>query len=294
MSEPAATLEQQTAPGLPISNAKLAMWLFLATEIMFFSALIGAYIVLRFGTAKWPGTAESMWPTPHTMHLEEVWGAINTFVLICSSVSVVLAFKALHHSNPGRAAMYILMTLALGGVFLLIKAHEYRNKYEHHILPGHIHETPAEPLKEAIARRLRTLEPSAAATDPALKDAQALYVEFALNKLDRRTQLQKYNDLRKIYGPPAHDPDVEGGNGALEMAEVIPYGNLWASFYFTLTGIHALHVVGGMVIFVLILLLAARGRFGTQHTQFIELTGLYWHFVDIVWIFLFPLLYLVG
>lgn len=68
---------------------------------------------------------------------------------------------------------------------------------------------------------------------------------------------------------------------------------MWASCYFAMTGFHALHVLGGLVIFVIILLMALVGKFGVQHTLMLELVGLYWHFVDIVWIFLFPLLYLV-
>jgi cytochrome c oxidase subunit 3 len=79
----------------------------------------------------------------------------------------------------------------------------------------------------------------------------------------------------------------------LHLTPVIPQGNMWASCYFALTGFHALHVLGGLVIFVIMLLMAAMSRLGRQHESMIELTGLYWHFVDIVWIFLFPLLYLV-
>jgi hypothetical protein len=79
----------------------------------------------------------------------------------------------------------------------------------------------------------------------------------------------------------------------LHLSPAIPHGNLWASCYFAMTGFHALHVFGGLVVFVIILLMAARGRFGPHNETFLELTGLYWHFVDIVWIFLFPLLYLV-
>jgi cytochrome c oxidase subunit 3 len=77
------------------------------------------------------------------------------------------------------------------------------------------------------------------------------------------------------------------------LTPVIPHGNLWASCYFTMTGIHALHVCGGIVAFSVILLMALFGRLSHQHESVIELTGLYWHFVDIVWIFLFPLLYLI-
>ena len=81
-------------------------------------------------------------------------------------------------------------------------------------------------------------------------------------------------------------------NSTLRNAR-IPFGNMWASCYFAMTGFHAIHVLGGLVIFVIMLIMAARGRLGVQHESMFELTGLYWHFVDIVWIFLFPLLYLV-
>jgi cytochrome c oxidase subunit 3 len=79
----------------------------------------------------------------------------------------------------------------------------------------------------------------------------------------------------------------------LPLTPSIPYGNMWASCYFAMTGFHALHVLGGLVIFTIILILYARNKLTTKHELFLELTGLYWHFVDIVWIFLFPLLYLV-
>jgi cytochrome c oxidase subunit 3 len=78
------------------------------------------------------------------------------------------------------------------------------------------------------------------------------------------------------------------------ISPAIDFGNMWASCYFAMTGFHALHVFGGLVIFGIILLLAARGRLGPRHANMLEITGLYWHFVDIVWIFLFPLLYLIG
>ena len=79
----------------------------------------------------------------------------------------------------------------------------------------------------------------------------------------------------------------------LHVSNAISFGNLWASCYFAMTGFHAIHVLGGLVIFVIMLIMAWRGILGVQHESFVELTGLYWHFVDVVWIFLFPLLYLV-
>src|SRR5688572_15357412 len=122
--------------GLPLPNGKLAMWLFLVTEIMFFTALIGSYLIYRNGQP----TSTMPWPTPHDVHLAEWIGAVNTFVLICSSLTVVLAHWSLHVGNTKRAVQYIGITLALGCVFLGIKAYEYQQKFAHEILPGRIYE----------------------------------------------------------------------------------------------------------------------------------------------------------
>ena len=122
--------------GLPLSNGKLAMWLFLVTEIMFFTGLIGNYIILRNGTP----TDFNPWPRPHDVHLAEWMGAVNTFVLICSSLTVVLAHFALGKGQTKKAVQLIGVTLALGCVFLVIKAFEYGAKFSHGILPGRIYE----------------------------------------------------------------------------------------------------------------------------------------------------------
>src|SRR5262245_46285442 len=122
--------------GLPLPNGKLAMWLFLVTEIMFFTGLIGTYIIIRNGAP----TAAQPWPTPHDVHLVEWIGAFNPFVLICSSLTVVLAHYSLHTGNPKAATRWIAITLALGCVFLAVKAVEYTSKFQHEILPGYIAE----------------------------------------------------------------------------------------------------------------------------------------------------------
>src|SRR3977135_3556872 len=132
-----AIIEDSPVPmGLPLPNGKLAMWLFLVTEIMFFTGLIGTYIILRNGTP----TEKNPWPRPHDVHLAEWMGAVNTFVLICSSLTVVLGHHALAKGQVKQATQYIGVTWALGTDFLVIKGFEYGAKFSHGILPGQIYE----------------------------------------------------------------------------------------------------------------------------------------------------------
>ncbi len=206
----AMTMEDPAEPSLPISKGKFAMWLFLATEIMFFTAFIGTYIVFRVGHG-------ASWPSAQTMHLSAGVGAMNTALLLCSSVSFALGLAAIQQGNQKKAGGLFFFTFILGLGFLLVKIYfEYIPKYEHHIFPGI---TP---------------------TDP--------------------------------YGP---------------------LGNLWASFYYMMTFFHALHVLGGLVMIAVLFLRAFAGKLTTDRYEGAELFGLYWHFVDVVWIFLFPLLYLI-
>ncbi len=120
-------------PSLPLPNGKVCMWLFLSTEIMFFAALIGMYIVIRFGSP--PGT----WPTPHDVHLVEIFGGLNTFILICSSVTIVLALEAAKANKANQARTFMLLTFVLGSIFLGVKAYEYKSKFAHGIYPSNPH-----------------------------------------------------------------------------------------------------------------------------------------------------------
>jgi cytochrome c oxidase subunit 3 len=290
--------EPQVHMGLPLPNGKVAMWFFLVTEIMFFTALIGTYMILRNGQPK-----ASDWPTPHQVHLIEWVGAFNTFVLICSSLTVVLAHHFIAKGNIKRAVQFVAVTLILGVVFLLVKYTEYKSKYEHDILPGHIGEhldsqtgqQYFERIREQIAEKIEANPQSEMARDlqqllsimsgkedPATKaytpPMPPEEIGERINKLN-----EKYEDLHKRG--KVSEP--------LNLSPNIKWGNMWASCYFAMTGFHALHVLGGIVAFALVLFLALFGRLGIQHTLMLENLGLYWHFVDIVWIFLFPLLYLV-
>lgn len=123
-------IKLQYQPALPLNNGKLYLWLFLSTEIMFFAGLIGTYIVLRFGAP--PGS----WPHPEDVHLAEYVGAFNTFVLLCSSVTIVLALESAKHNQAAVAKGWLLATFLLGSVFLGVKAFEYKAKFEHGIYPA--------------------------------------------------------------------------------------------------------------------------------------------------------------
>ena len=285
--------------GMPLPNGKLAMWLFLVTEIMFFTALIGTYMIYRNGQP----TQSEPWPSPTDVHLNEAIGAINTFVLICSSLTVVLAHWSLHTGNTRKAVLYIAATLALGCVFLVIKAFEYKAKIDHQILPGRVHEKLDGPHGYRFVRHVESQLKHAVEhgeAGAAKEAAEKLLIDIAAGlspkKVNERivgTEKVKPVDMPD---PPQNVPVAEsllGLNPHLHVAYSIPYGNMWASCYFAMTGFHALHVLGGLVIFAVMLIMAAMGKFGPQHESMVEVTGLYWHFVDIVWIFLFPLLYLV-
>jgi cytochrome c oxidase subunit 3 len=310
--------------GLPLPNGKLAMWFFLVTEIMFFTALIGAYVVLRQSAPHLNG--KTLWPSPHDVHLAEIWGAVNTFVLICSSLTIVLAHWALTKNDVKKAAAFVAVTLALGIVFLGIKGYEYKAKFDHGILPGQIgdHLDPKLPTysdgvaylyKDRIKTQLAHivehpaevhLSPDSEAYKGAKKLAEQLQVNIKIEGVksvapapaipagQAPTQLPDQTSALEV-GKEVNEliEKAEAAGTPLHLAPYVPYGNLWASTYFAMTGFHALHVFGGLVIFVIILLMAARGTLTTRHQALVEYTGLYWHFVDIVWIFLFPLLYLV-
>jgi cytochrome c oxidase subunit 3 len=275
-----AVLEQpsQGHMGVPLPHGKLAMWFFMVTEIMFFTGLIGTYLLLR-------NSREPEWPRPHDVHLIEALGAINTFVLILSSVTVVLAHWAIARGNVKVTVQLITVTLLLGAVFLVIKAFEYNSKFEHGILPGQIFEPrdlegPQGTRYAAhLKKQLHEIAEGSGSSQAVRKEAAELENRIAAQPIQvTHEQVEEFHKK---------NPDLH------LTSELIAGGNMWASCYFALTGFHALHVLGGLVIFVIILLIALRGKLGTQHTPMIEYTGLYWHFVDIVWIFLFPLLYLV-
>jgi len=293
------TLQYQ--PGLPLSRGKLIMWLFLSTEIMFFAALLGSYVVLRFGAP--------VWPKPHHVHLSEPIGAFNTFVLICSSVTIVLALEAARANKASLAKIWMVLTLALGALFLGVKGYEYQAKFAHGIYPwsprSRVFEKPD--LYYGSAVRARLGEPAMIDRLKELDDTPD--DKLAPDEISARRRLKQIRQMvmspdqqafdlavvaDQVMPLPGEGADAHGAHGLndtfpwLKLPAVIPGGTMWASTYFLLTGFHAIHVLVGLVVFAIM----CTWTLNAKRAGGIENAGLYWHFVDLVWIFLFPLLYL--
>jgi cytochrome c oxidase subunit 3 len=189
----------------------LGMWVFLVTEIMFFGGMFMVYILYRvFYPEAW---------VLGSNHLDVTLGALNTAVLICSSLTMALAVRSAQVGSYMGQVVNLILTMVFGSVFLIVKYFEYAEKFEHHLVPG-----------------------------------------------------------------PHFDMSLPQANQQ----------QLFFSIYFMMTGIHAAHMVVGLVLMGVILVMALRRRFSASYYTPVEVSGLYWHFVDIVWIFLFPLLYLLG
>lgn len=335
--------------GLPIPNSKLGMWLFLGTEIMFFTAFIGTYIVLYFGSVD--ATGRSAWPSDtHITHINIAAGGINTFVLILSSYFVVVAHEAMSQRNFQKAFRFLTWTFGLACLFLGIKAYEYYGKYSHDILPGHVAETDEEAVEKVIreteaavddwlkhlipgdaSRNVKvdytfkalssdeSLQNELAQVDSALESAQGREREDLQQRramlsavIDNREEVRAWTGLNEEFSRLRTE---EAGNhltleeattelhhlqeheayapwmASVHHPQPILYGNIFASTYFLMTGFHAIHVIVGMILFALVLMQGA--NLDHRWTDWVENSGLYWHFVDLVWIFLFPLIYII-
>ncbi len=208
MSQASAAAAPAPRPmeGIQVYNMKLGMWVFLLSEVMFFSSLIGAYIVLRFAHP-------DMWPRAGTV-LNVPLTAVNTFILICSSVTMVKAFAAIEHGDQAGLKKWLLGTIALGATFVSVQVVEYIKLSGEGFVP----------------------------------------------------MVTKYS--------------AEGGP-------------LYGSTFYTMTGFHGAHVTIGVLCLIFTAIQAFRGKYTAERHGGVEIMGLYWHFVDLVWIILFTIVYLI-
>jgi cytochrome c oxidase subunit 3 len=190
------------------------MWIFLATEILLFSGLFMAYAAYR-------STHAEMFKAAHHM-LDWKLGAVNTMVLILSSLTMALGVRAAQTDKRNLSAFYMVVTLACAATFLVVKYFEYSHKIHLGLLPGELYH-------------------------------------------------YKGPELTHVESP-----------------------HIFFGIYFLMTGLHGFHVVIGMIAISWVLIRTLRGEFYSRYFFPVELVGLYWHLVDLIWIYLFPLLYLVG
>lgn len=244
-------------PDTGVYNAKVGMWLFLASEVMLFGGLFSAYILLRVAAP--PGTWPHGW-------LSVPLGTLNTLILALSAVTTLLAWAACKARLFDRYKLFQAITLVLALTFISIKGYEYYDKFRHYeialkdgrIADGHL----VESRPNEVVLHGRYVDSHAELMDGRHKGP---HEEIRIE----RQQIQRMEN----YGPKH---------------------NTFTAIYFTLTGLHGLHVIGGMLVFAYLwgpgsaLWKTAPERF----TNRVEVAGLFWHFVDLVWIFLFPVLYL--
>lgn len=258
-------------------NAKLGIWLFLASEVMLFGALFSTYILLRVGAD--PGS----WP--HGL-LNIPIGTFNTTVLITSSITVVLAWASLKMGNFAAFKKYQLITLLCALGFVTIKAFEYHDKFTHYEvwkndgtrLTGHLENSPMfwthHTLKEKKIEQI-TIHPDA--------------FHYTISS-------KKQAEMAKQPGHVKHPEAVKIATSDIKrLSAFVPKHSTFFAIYFTLTALHALHVIGGALVIGYIWGPGA-GMWKTdpeRYTNRVEVSGLFWHFVDLVWIFLFPVLYLL-
>lgn len=223
-------LQQQREAGA------LGMWLFLASELLFFGGIFTAYAVMRSRAPAVPVDGQMRTGfVEGSLALNATLGGINTAVLLTSSLTMALAVWASQNKRREKLKLFLGLTMIFGAAFLVIKGFEWYHEYEHHLVPGPGFGVGADgqPAREADGRRVVP----------------------------------------------------EGMEKTMQMFFV---------FYFCITGLHALHMIVGLAILgVQWVLVVRRPRFGIEDYAPIELSGLYWHFVDVVWIFVFPLLYLM-
>jgi cytochrome c oxidase subunit III len=267
-------------------SVSIGMWMFLVQEIMFFGGLFTAYLVFR---SRFP-----MAFAAGSNHLDAFWGGLNTLVLIVSSLTMALTVFYAQRGNRNMQVILILLTMFFGAVFLGVKAIEYTDKYNHGLIPvsGWNKRIPESGAGEHASAALPfETQVNAAETAPAAEEHHAnprgdFHISEHDTELIKEAQAENYlTDAEKVG---------YFSNGQIDLQKFTDKVRIFFWLYFVMTGLHALHMIVGLGLMTWLLLKAFWGTFSAEYYAPVEMAGLYWHFVDIVWIFLFPLLYLLG
>jgi|GEM_PF-4151358 len=364
-------------PAVPVSNGTLAMWMFLTTEAMFFAALVGTWIVVR-------STAGDAWPDQNMVHVNLLYGILNTVVLLASGVAAWFAARSAERKDAGRARHWMLVTILLGSAFLGIKGYEYFEKHELGLVnlgqPGLVHDRADAIYVSAVGATVKerllhdsgltadetgsleliqqglvawTSSQAGRTSDPGYQQAvfdclatlifpvgdtatsaaflvdeksslgsdlqglletrkrqevklaglqQKMAAETSATAKDEATaitlelsgiNLKIVRTEARIRALDRFAPGISSGSGGINVVEhlrlpvVVPGGRSWSSTWLLLTGMHALHMVAGLLAWLMILPIRNPALFSAT----VGNCARYWHFVDVVWIVIFLVVY---
>jgi cytochrome c oxidase subunit 3 len=264
-------------------SGKLGIWLFLTTEILMFSGLFCGYAVLR---ALHP---EIFLYAHH--YLSVPLGALNTVVLIFSSFTMAWGVRAAQLGQTKLLVRLLTITLACAFVFLGVKGVEYQEKWKEALLPGKNFDPKSPPPRVVLPSLEAAGDKAAEKPDkPANAKPQAApgavgersqIAPAAIGPAGLSTLWLERNQLRRDRDIVWHGPEPNNVQ-------------LFFGIYFVMTGLHGIHVIAGMIVIAWLIGKARKGIFGPDRFAAVDFVGLYWHLVDLVWIFLFPLLYLIS
>ena len=253
-------------------SAKLGMWVFLATEILFFGGLFVAYAVYR---ANHP----EVFVFGHHF-LDKNLGALNTVILICSSLTAAWAVRAAQLKQTGMLKLMLVLTIVFAFGFMGVKSVEYNSKWKHGLLwagqfdPHLEHGDSTHEISETEAAG--EMEPGVeeGTVVPANPDVSAI-PPSAVGPSGLAVPEEHVAEEDEIVAQPAN-------------------AQTFFSIYFLMTGLHGIHVLGGIGAFFWLLWCTHRGDFDSGHFTRVDMVALYWHLVDLIWIYLFLLLYLID
>ena len=306
---------------------KLGMWLFLVTEIMFFSGLFVAYAVYR-------STHPEVFLDAH-QYLDKSLGALNTIVLLFSSLTMAWGVRCAQLNQRKGLIWCLTTTLACASLFLGVKAVEYTHKWAMGLFWGAAYDPHVHTGEHGISQALIYMCLPAAlglvifglwAVVSRLKGRQnhfvlavgltitslTFFVGVGIGQAVPAVQEHFFPSSASDSHGATHGESETHETGAAEpeVADAPAEGQLvisdplaedgrslvsvFFSIYYSMTGIHAIHILAGMGVIVWILWRSLQGHFSDKYYGPVDYTGLYWHLVDLIWIYLFPLLYLIN
>jgi cytochrome c oxidase subunit 3 len=260
-------------PKHQFDSGKLGIWIFLATEVLFFGGLFCAYAIYR-------SLHPEIFVYAH-YYLDTFWGALNTGVLIVSSLSAAWAVRNAQLGQQKMLVANIIVTIVLACCFLCVKYVEYSHKFHDNVLPGRHFNPTHEAWELESYKKAHGHAGGEVAGVPAPGDHAAAPEHEAAPAPEHEA----------APGAPAAGGETkQPPPGAMPRPRHV---SVFFSIYFFMTGLHGVHVVAGIITWLWLLRRALRGEFGPQYFGPIDYAALYWHLVDLIWIYLFPLLYLI-